>query len=68
MSLPELLSTRDVCSVLHCCQKTLRRMYRNGLFPTPKIIGRRRFFWTRDTVLSWLQGREDETLSTKTAS
>ncbi len=56
-ALDDLLSTRELCGVLHLNPRTLRRMELLGELPTPIRTGRRKT-WRRETIEAWLAERE----------
>jgi excisionase family DNA binding protein len=56
-ALDDLLSTKQLCDLLHVNKRTVRRMELLGELPAPIRAGRRKT-WRRETIEAWLADHE----------
>jgi prophage regulatory protein len=58
--LPPICSPREVRMALGVSESTLYRLRREGEFPAPIRLSRRRIGWRKEVVEAWLAARDSE--------
>jgi excisionase family DNA binding protein len=53
------LTLDDVCRLMGVSRVTIWAWTRDGRFPKPLRIGKRRRYWSRETVQAFLTGRRE---------
>jgi prophage regulatory protein len=53
-----LVSMNAVCEMTSLCRRTVYVMVRDGQFPKPVQLGKRRIAWREADVVRWLESRE----------
>jgi len=69
VDIPSVLITEDVCRICRWSVATLDRRLKDGCFPLPINSGgtkRRRRMWSRDSILEFLNGQEQNNVKTET--
>lgn len=56
-NLPALVSVREITEWLGLTRQSIDTLVRDGQFPAPIRIGKRRKAWTKADILAWLDRR-----------
>jgi len=57
-----LMTFSETCEMVGLGQQTIRRMVKEGNFPLPIRVGRRKLGWKQETVYDWMTMQQDRLL------
>jgi excisionase family DNA binding protein len=56
--IPKLIRISEVAKIVGFSESTIRRMTKEGTFPSPKKFGKRTVVWNRDEILDLVTVKE----------